>query len=50
MVVTVVSKRFIPWDGPRLEVIGGLLPVGSAKPLAAVDIGSERGMDCYDLF
>ena len=31
MVVTMVSKKFIPLDGPRPGVVGGLLPVGSAK-------------------
>ena len=63
MVVTVVSKRFIPWDGPRLRVVGGLLPmelrshhgvvgglllVGSAKSPTAVVVSYERGMNCYD--
>ena len=48
MVVTVVSERFIHWDGPRPGIVGGLLFVGFAKSPATVDIGFERGIDCYD--
>ena len=32
-----------------LEVVGGLLPLGSTKSPAAVNLGFERGMmNCYD--
>ena len=50
--MTPVSKLWegrYPW-GPRshYSVVGGQLPVGSAKSPTAVDVGFERGMDCYD--
>ena len=47
MVVLVVSFF---GDGPRPEVVCGLLPMGFAKSPATVNVGSERGMDCYDPF
>ena len=50
MVLTLVSKWFIPWDSPRLGVVGGLLPVGSTKSPAVVDVGFEIMMDCNDSF
>ena len=50
MFVTLVSKRFIPWDGPRPKIMEGLLPVGFAKSPTVVDVGSERWMNCRDPF
>ena len=47
MVVTMVS--FLR-DGPRPGVVCRLLPMGSAKSPAAMNVGSKRGMDCYDPF
>ena len=47
MVVLVVSFF---GDGPRPKLVCGLLPMGFAKSPTAVNVGSERGMDCYDSF
>ena len=47
MVVIVVSFF---GDGPRPEVVCGLRPMGFIKSPAAVNVDSERGMDCYDSF
>ena len=50
MVVIVVSEEFIPWDDPRLRVVGGLLPVWYVTSPIAVDIYSKRWMNYYDPF
>ena len=46
---TELWEGYYPWD-PRIHhrVVGGLLPVGSMKSPAVVDVSYERGMDCYD--
>ena len=43
MVVTVVLERFIPWNDPRLGIVGGLLSIGSAESPAAVETVLKEG-------
>ena len=44
MVIIVVSEAFIPLDGPRPGVVGGLLPMGSANSPQNCGRAATRGV------